>query len=131
MAANSQDLVRWQVCGYSAHRPDRLLDLQAPLQSEAVCGLISEENLSFFARSPLYQTLHESAHLVLAFNLGAKTPDRRRQTQIRVVDIDRGELELQIGLTGHRSSGSGGHDLAGDTRPCGNHCLTADYDVLI
>ena len=119
------------MCDTSAHLLERLLDLQTPLQSETVRGLFSEKNLSFFARSPLHQTLYEFAHLVLAFDFGAKTPDRRCQTQIPVVDIHRGELELQIGLTRQRSSRPSGNDLARDSRACGNHCLTADYDIPI
>src|SRR5271156_2475518 len=108
-----------------------LLNLQAPLQSEAVSRLLGKKHFSLVAGSPLSQTLHESAYLVLAFDLGAETPYGCSQAQMRLVGIDRNKFELQIGLAGQRSSGFGGDDLTGNPCACGDNGLPSDYDVLI
>jgi len=52
---------------------ERLLDLQGLPQGEAVSRLVIEENLPLFSYRALNQALHESAHLVLTFDLGAET----------------------------------------------------------
>ena len=70
-------------------RSEHLLDLQGPPQSKAVSGLVIEDNLSLIALGALSQALEEFAHLVLAFDWGAKTPDGSRNRQIRVVDVYR------------------------------------------
>ena len=113
------------------HRTHPLLDLQTLLQREAVRGLLSKQNLPFVTRSPLHQTLHKFSHLVFALDLGAKTPDRSRQTQLPAVDFDRGELQLQIGLARQGSSRFGGDDLAGNTRARGDYSLTVDDDIPV
>ncbi len=119
------------VFGTSAHRPERLLDLQGPPQSEAVSGLFVEDNLSLVAHGTLSQALEEFAHLVLAFDLGAETADGSRDRQIRVVDIHRDQFELQTGLARQRPNGPGERDLAGDARARGNRGLTVDDDIPI
>src|ERR1700729_3312312 len=108
-----------------------LLNLQAPLQSEAVCRLLGKKHFSLLARSPLRQTLHESADLVLAFDPGSKTPYGCSNSKTRIVRLNRGQFELQAGLAGQGSSGFGGDDFTGNRCARGDHGLTADYDVLI
>ena len=70
-------------------RPEHLLDLQGPPQGEAASGLVIEDNLSLVSHGALSQTLEEFAHLVLAFDYGAKTLDGSHDLQIRIVDIYR------------------------------------------
>ena len=108
-----------------------LLDLQGPPQSKGVSGLVIEHNLSLSALGALSQALEELAHLVLAFDWGAKTPDGSHDRHIRVVDVYRNQFELQIGFARQRTNRSGEHDRAGDTRASRNRGLTLDDDIPI
>src|ERR1035441_10781192 len=110
-------------------RPEHLLDLQGPPQSEAASGLVIEHNLSLFAHGALSQPLEEFAHLVLAFDYGAKTPDGSHHLQIRIVDIYRNQFELQTGFARQCTNRSGEHDLSRNTRARGNRGPTGQDDT--
>src|SRR5271163_1329898 len=111
--------------------PEQLLDFQPPLQGEVVCRLLSEENFTFLARSPLNQTLHKLAHFVLSLDLGAETAKGSDDRKIRVVDVHRSYLELQNRLARHGTSRSRQDDLAENSRACGNHGLSIHHDIVI
>src|ERR1039457_5672265 len=93
-------------------RPEHLLDLQGPPQSEAASGLVIEHNLSLFAHGALSQPLEEFAHLVLAFDYGPKPPDGSPHLQIRFVKLT--EISSSCRLASPASAPTG---LANTTFP--------------